>query len=167
MKLSLSNKISLKRLDTYGLKFDAELKEMQAIQSKLMSDPKESKVEGSDGTFKIILDNMDLRITTRDMTSDRQNKDIHWVNHNAVKNRVTDLGSNKRVHVELSELDNSQLLPSAADHEKLRTDFTHLVSRVLVEHIPCMQFLQPVCLQHIPHQYSKEMAQKSEKVSNS
>lgn len=146
MKLSVSNKSSLKKLDA-------------------LADRKDSTVEGTlNGTFKIVLDNIDLRITTRDMTCDRQNKDIHWVNHNAVKNRVTP-GNNKRVQLDLSLLDYCQLLPSAADHEKLRKDFTHLVSRVLVEHLPCMQFLQTVCLQHIPHQYSNEMAQKSEKVS--
>ncbi|KAJ7393014.1 hypothetical protein OS493_008262 [Desmophyllum pertusum] len=139
------NKSSLKKLDA-------------------LADRKDSTVEGTlNGTFKIVLDNIDLRITTRDMTCDRQNKDIHWVNHNAVKNRVTP-GNNKRVQLDLSLLDYCQLLPSAADHEKLRKDFTHLVSRVLVEHLPCMQFLQTVCLQHIPHQYSNEMAQKSEKV---
>ena len=110
-----------------------------------------------------MLDNIDLGIATGDMTSDQQNKDIHWVNHSAIKNRVT-LGSRKREQLELSQLDNCQLLPSAADHEKLRRDFTYLVSRVLVEHLPCLEFLQSVCVKHIPHQFSKEMAKKTEKV---
>ena len=106
-----------------------------------------------------MLDNIDLRIATRDMTSDRQNKDIHWVNHSAIKNRVT-LGSRKREQLELSQLDNCQLLPSAADHETLRRDFTYLVSRVLVEHLPCLDSLQSVCVKHIPHQFSKEWQRK-------
>ena len=63
------------------------------------------------------------------------------------------------------QLDNCKLLPTAADHEKLRKEFTHLVSRILVENLPCMQFLQSVDVKHIPHQYSKEMAKKSEKVN--
>ena len=163
MKLAVSNKSSLKKLDSYGLKFDTQLKEMQEMQTKLIANPEESKVEHSDGTFKIVLDNIDLRITTRDMTSDRQNRDIHWVNHSAIKNRVT-LGNRKGTQPELSQLDNCLLLPTAADHENLRKDFTHLVSRVLVEHLPCMEFLQSVCVKHIPHQYNKTMAQKSEKV---
>ena len=155
MKLSVSSKTSLKKLDSYGLKFDEKLKELQEVQARVISNPEEFKLEHTDGTFKIVLDNIDLRIATRDMTSDRQNKDIHWVNHSAVKNRVT-LGSRKREQTELSQLDNCQLLPTATDHEKLRRDFTYLVSRVLVEHLPCLEFLQSVCIKHIPHQFSNE-----------
>ena len=110
-------------------------KELQDLQAKVISNPEEFKLQHTDGTFKIVLDNIDLRITTRDMTSDRQNKDIHWVNRSAIKNRVT-LGSRMREQIELSQLDNCQLLSSAAEHEKLRRDFTYLVSRVLVEHLP-------------------------------
>jgi len=94
MKLSVSSK-TLKKLDSYGLKFVEKLKELQEVQARVISNPEEFKLEHTDGTFKIVLDNIDLRIATRDMTSDRQNKDIHWVNHSAVKNRVT-LGSRKR-----------------------------------------------------------------------
>ena len=41
----------------------------------------------------------------------------------------------------------------------------HLVSHILVENLPCMQFLQSVAVKYIPHQFSKEMANKSEKVN--
>ena len=160
MKLVVSNKTALKKLDSYGVNFDGPLKEMQAMQAKAISNPDIAKQ--SDGTFKIVLDNIDLRIATRDMTCDRQNRDIHWVNHSAIKNRVT-VGN--REQVELSQLDNCKLLPTAADHEKLRKEFTHLVSRILVENLPCMHFLQSVAVKHIPHQYSEEMAKKSEKVN--
>ena len=161
---STSSKTSLQKLESYGLKFDDKLKELQELQAKVISNPEEFKLEHIERTFKIMLDNIDLRITTRDMTPDRQNKDIHWVNHSAVKNHVT-LGSRKREQIELSPLDNCQLLPAAADHEKLRRDFTYLGSRVLVEHLPCMEVLQSVCIKHIPHQFSKEMAKKTEKVT--
>ena len=107
----------------------------------MISNPEEFKLDHTDGTFKIVLEHIDLRIAARDMTSDRQNKDIHCVNHSTIKNRVT-LGSRKREQLELSRLDNCQLLPSAADQEKLRRDFTYLVSSVLVEHLPCLKFLQ-------------------------
>lgn len=32
--------------------------------------------------------NFDLRVEAADMTSDNQTKDLHWVNHNAILNRV-------------------------------------------------------------------------------
>ena len=34
--------------------------------------------------FKFPFDNFDIRQNVRDMTEDNQNKDIHWVNHNAI-----------------------------------------------------------------------------------
>ena len=71
MKLSVSSKTSLKKLDSYGLKFDEKRKELQDLQAKVIFNPEEFKPEHTDGTFKIVLDNIDLRITTRDMTSDR------------------------------------------------------------------------------------------------
>ena len=89
--------------------------------------------------MKIILDNIDLHILTRDMTCDRQNKDTHWVNHSAVKNRVT-VEDNTKQHIKVSEL-NCQFLPSVNDHDKLRNNFIHVVSCVIVTHIPCLQFL--------------------------
>lgn len=164
MKLSVGNTTSLKRMDDYGIKFDEEIKHMKEEHMVSVARPKDNgSTPQPDGSFKVVLDNVDLRVITRDMTSDRQNKDIHWVNHSAVKNRVTDSG-NERQPVDLLELDNSQLLPSPADHEKLRKDFTHMVCRVIAHHIPCLQFLQEVCLVHIPHRYSQEMCKKSDKV---
>ena len=65
MKLSVSSKISLKKLDSYGHKFDEKLKELQDLQAKVISNPEEFKLEHTDGTFKIVLGNIDLRITTR------------------------------------------------------------------------------------------------------
>lgn len=39
--------------------------------------------------FKFPFDNFDIRQNVRNMTEENQNKDLHWVNHNAVKNRVS------------------------------------------------------------------------------
>ena len=103
MKLVVSNKTALKKLDSYEVNFDGPLKEMQAMQAKAISNPDIAKQSDGTRTFKIVLDNIDLRIATRDMTCDRQNRDIHWVNHSAIKNRVI-VGN--REQVELSQLDN-------------------------------------------------------------
>jgi len=84
MKLSTSNKTSLQKFDSYGIQFDKEIEEMKELQVSSRSS-NDNQASGKDGSFKVILDNIDLRIVTRDMTSDRQNKDIHWVNHTAIK----------------------------------------------------------------------------------
>ena len=48
----------IKKLDSYGVNFDGSLK-VQAMQVKAISNSGIAKQ--SDGTFKIVLDNVDLR----------------------------------------------------------------------------------------------------------
>ena len=43
---------------------------MKNFEAKVISNPEEFKLEHTDGTFKIVLGNIDLRITTR-LASDR------------------------------------------------------------------------------------------------
>ncbi|KAK3737425.1 hypothetical protein QZH41_016901 [Actinostola sp. cb2023] len=156
MKICVSNNTTLKKLDSFAVKFDEDVQTLNTTTQ-------ENCDESAGSSFKVVLDNIDLNIRTRDMTAERQNKDIHWVNHSAVMNRVIPDEHFHRV-VDLLEIDNIQFLPSLVDHEKIRRDYTHLVERILVEHLPCMQFLQTVCPLHIPHKYSKEMSQKTQKI---
>jgi len=178
MKLSLSTPSSLKKLDNYGLNFKEELEALKSPKSETQAnseapvpttmvnnEPKE-KHQSYEGSYKVVLDNIDLRILTRNMTADNQNKDIHWCNHSAIKNRVSSDNQNSMKQTELLDLDNSKILPGVTDHQNLRSDYIHLVSRILVEYLPCFNFLKSVCPLHIPHMYNKEMAQKSEKVYN-
>ena len=58
------------------------------------------------------------------------------------------------------------MLPNAKDHLKNRDDYIVLVQRILVEHIPALNFLTGAVQKHIPHIYSKEMAQPTTKVYN-
>ncbi|KXJ08980.1 hypothetical protein AC249_AIPGENE17536 [Exaiptasia diaphana] len=172
MKLSLSAKSTLKRLDTYGLKFEEEVNKIKGKTSVNQpstttdihaSASRSEEVPDCHNSYKIVLDNIDLKILARDMTSERQNKDIHWCNHMAVKNRVVDQQNNK-IQTDLLELDNSKILPEARDSQLLKGDYIQLVARILVEHLPCFKFLEKVCPKHIPHHYSKEMAEKSEMI---
>ena len=39
--------------------------------------------------FQIVMDNVDKRLKVRHMTMSNQNKDYHWCNAYAVKNRIT------------------------------------------------------------------------------
>ena len=59
MKLAVSNKTTLKKLDSYGVNVNDPLKEMQAMQVKAISNPHIAKQ--NDGTFKIVLHNIDFR----------------------------------------------------------------------------------------------------------
>jgi len=46
-------------------------------------------------SFNVVLDNIDIKVLASDMTSDNQNKDYHWCNHNAHLDRVNPLASRK------------------------------------------------------------------------
>ena len=63
------------------------------------------------------------------------------------------------------DLELSELLPSDDSNFAVESDFITLVSRILVKYLPAFSFLKDVVVRHIPHQYSQEMAQKSEVVS--
>ena len=56
-------------------------------------------------------------------------------------------------------------IPSVTDCEHLLQEFVVLVARVVVKQFSAFKFLEDVVPQHIPHEYSKLMATKSEIVS--
>ena len=116
-------------------------------------------------SFSIVLDNVDLRVLASNMTSDDQNKDFHWCNHNAYRDRVnpTHLNDNDPI-ADLQNVPNSTFLPSLTDQNSLQNDFTVLIGRVLVENVPAFSIFKDVIPLHIKHAYSENMKQKTETV---
>lgn len=114
--------------------------------------------------FAILFDNIDGKVNRRHMTKENQNFDFHWVNHKAVMNRVSGnkLDNSPRNILEVS---NIKLLPTVQDQKQQRHNYVVLVARILVEHLQSFALFKEVCVKHIPHKYSKEMAGKSESVS--
>lgn len=72
------------------------------------------------------------------------------------------LGTSER---DIGGVSNIKFLPTLQDQKLQRHNYTVLVSIILVENLQCFSFLKNVCIYHIPHKYSKEMAKKSETVS--
>lgn len=117
--------------------------------------------------FAIVIDNFNLRVEAADMTSDNQNKDLHWVNHSAILDRVpcTEFGNEKPLADNVN-IPNKTFLPTLHDHFNLMKDFEILVSRVLVKNLPYFQnIFSDIVPQHIPHKHSQEMKLKSKKVN--
>ena len=56
-------------------------------------------------------------------------------------------------------------LPTSEDCSVVKSHFAVLVARVLVRHVPCLQFLQGYVPQLLPQDYAEEMKQASEIVS--
>ena len=108
--------------------------------------------------FVIAFDNIDLELKVKNMTMSKQNRDIHWVNHKMFINRVH--GNSLPCdgpRCDLSEVSNSNFLPSIKDQKRQRFNYIVLVSRILTQYFDAFGPLKDVCIQHIPHKYSKEV----------
>ena len=115
--------------------------------------------------FVIAFDNIDIHLQRKDMTMSAQNRDVHWVNHKMVINRVTNNHlDNINPKANLLDVPNIKFLPDSKDHNRQRLNYIYLVSRILVNYFEVFAPLKDVCTFHISHKYSKEMAQKSVKV---
>ncbi|XP_066924982.1 uncharacterized protein [Clytia hemisphaerica] len=64
----------------------------------------------------------------------------------------------------LSDVPTYKFLPGKAEITELLKDFIVLVSRILVKHIRNLRSIKRCIIYHIPHQYSKEMSEKTEQV---
>lgn len=116
-------------------------------------------------SYCLVLDNLDIRIEAAEVTSENQNKDHHWCNHNAVFDRVNPVEfSDDKPLADILDLPNRDILPSLEDHKKVLNDFVVLVSRVFVEYFSCFEIFNDVVPNHIKHKYSQEMKKPSNKV---
>lgn len=122
--------------------------------------------EDRPSSFSIVLDNVDVRVLASDMTSENQNKDYHWCNHNVYLDCVnpTQLPNDAPI-ADLQHVPNSTFLPSLTDHSKLLSDFIVLIGRVLVQNLPAFEMFQDVVPLHIQHKYSDVLKNKTEMVS--
>ena len=125
----------------------------------------QSIVISADKGRKLVFDNFDFKQQVHSMTEQHQNIDVHWVTHLSVENRVpgNHLSSAKPAADAVMQMENGVCLPTCHEHHLQRENYITLTERAIVE-IPCLAFLKPVVCKHIPHQYSKEMAEKSEMV---
>ena len=121
--------------------------------------------------YQIIGDNVDLHINVRHMSEQNKNKSLHTFNLVAMRDVVS--GNNlpdKHVKtlndisiISLNEI--SEFLPGHNDVEQLKKDFIVMWARVMVKNISAFNFLKGVVIQHIQHQYSKEMQAITEEVT--
>ncbi|SMN02075.1 hypothetical protein SPONN_428 [uncultured Candidatus Thioglobus sp.] len=116
--------------------------------------------------FIVVGDNIDKHVAPRDMRSDHQAKSIHHFHSYAALNRVDipQCSSNKP-QCAVDTLPVCTFLPSASDCTALKENYTILAARIIVADIPFFQHLKEFVLDHIQHQYSEQMKQKSVTVS--
>ena len=105
--------------------------------------------------YQIIGDNVDLHINVRHMSEQNKNRSLHTFNIVAMRDVV--IGSNlpdKHIRTSLSN-----------DVQRLNKDFIVLWARVMVKNLLAFSFLKGVVMQHIQHQYSKEIQAVTEEVA--
>ena len=99
-----------------------------------------------------MLDNIALKVLASDITSDNQNEDYDWCNHNAHLDRVNPVHLENNVPTaNLQRLPNSAFLPSLDDQNCLLSYFVVLVGRVLVENLPAFSIFKDVIPLHVKH----------------
>lgn len=124
-------------------------------------------VEKTHTSMKFVGDNLDKDVVPNEMRSDYQKRSLHYFHTYAVEDRVDLSGvSDQKVQPDLESIQLTELLPTADDEKMLRTNFTTLVSRVLVKHMKYFHQYSKAVDRHIQHDFSKEMAMKSEVVSD-
>eukprot|EP00795_Rhopilema_esculentum_P016095 gene16095-7448_t len=115
--------------------------------------------------YQVIGDNLDLYIKVKHMTSENQNKSIHWFNLLGLPLRVTGVNlDNTHQQRSIVSMRNEEFIPDKSLHNKLLLDLISLVSRVIVDNIKAFSPFKNLVLRHIPHKYSKEMSMKSYEV---
>ena len=178
LKVGVTSTYYNKKCDEYGCMFDCNIRKVKQEDEVIISQNAKAATDdespccdlennesslSSGNTFSF--DNFDIYQKVCNMTEDNQNKDIHWVNHNAIKNRVSGNHLPDDVPMcDMAELNNDKLLPNCMDHVMQKSDYVVLMERIITEELPCLSFCRDVVTKHIAHPHSKEMAEKTEKV---
>ena len=61
------------------------------------------------------------------------------------------LDDTRPIKANMEDLENKEYLLSKAELDKMKSDFTILVTRVLVQFFPCLSYLKDDVCKHIPH----------------
>lgn len=120
--------------------------------------------------YRIVADNLDFSLSARIQTSKFRNQSIHWTHHLAIRDRIIPDPSSgpsafpTKGQCKIADLELSELLPSVESNLAVESDFVVLVTRMVVKFLPAFTMFRDVVIHHIPHQYSNEMARKSDVV---
>lgn len=117
-------------------------------------------------SYQIIGDNVDLHQKASEMTMSARNREHHWFQLYAARNRITkDDLADEEPKASIKDLPLSTWLPSSQDRASLRKDFIVLIGRVLIKYFPEFACWKDVIPDHIEHEHFTETKEKSELVS--
>ena len=113
-------------------------------------------------TFRGTGDNYDLRILKGHMRKGIANEDLHLFATNFIENRLSfNHLPNEFPLGDIKTIARSKFSPSVAELKMYAQSAKILVGRIVLEFCPQFKFLQNVIPNHINHEYSEVMSQKS------
>ena len=116
-------------------------------------------------TFKFVGDNVDKMKGVRDIRTDHKAELQHMYSMLVVRSRVLSPPPDSRSSTgSYGSLRPSAFLPTVHDIRAIQDNLVILVSRILCYNMNHLSFLSKVVPAHITHQYSEEMAKKSDVV---
>lgn len=115
---------------------------------------------------RLVGDNIDINIQAKIQSETQTNRSIHWTQQYAIRNRINEPSfDTKSPQIPLKDIDLINLLPNKKVQENLKMRWAILVGRVICKYLTKFKHLNRVVVYHINHAYSKEMASKSDIVS--
>ena len=140
---------------------------MDSVGDRLIENVREAMKENPGMEIRATFDNFDFRMLANIILKNHRNSDFHWIVQYLTFDRVssTGLDDEKPIVDNMDDFHNSNYLLDQGEVELMKQDFIVLVSRVLVEFFPFLEPLKSIIPQHIDHQHSNEMAQKSNIIS--
>ena len=115
--------------------------------------------------FYTVNDNLNCKITVKNMRVDHRNKQHNWFESIVVFERIDSSHlDNVRTLGDIQNFPNENYLLTSEEIKKLQSDFKVLVGRIFLEFFKHPQFtaVKKLVPQHILHRYTNEMSSKSE-----
>ena len=107
-------------------------------------------------------DNVQLLQETKHCSTEHANRFLLMAMTFAVRNHESFTHLRVDDVIAAVDVDPMEILPSYEVTKRVKGRMIHLVSKMMVNHVPWLQHLQKLIQQHIPHRYTEEMRQKSE-----
>ena len=107
----------------------------------------------TNSSLRIAFDNLDLTVLANIILKSHRNSDMHWIGHYVTFDRFpsSHLDNTHPLVASINELNNTDYLLSENELTKLKSDFTVLVARVLVQFFTCLSHRKSAVAIHIPH----------------
>lgn len=135
---------------------------MDSIGNDLVGNVRRA-IHDNDMEMRVTFDNFDFKMLANIILKNLRNSDFHWIVQYLSFDRIpsSDMEDQKPLVDDITKFDNINFLLDEEELKAIKQDLIVLVARVLVEFFPSLSFLKSVIPEHIQHNFSREMANKS------